>query len=96
MENKQLQALKSCELEMLKAFINVCERLGLRYYLLAALANVGLNLLMIPLWGVSGAALATLIAQVITTMVAPFFIRPLRRNSVLMLEAIFFRKMKKI
>ena len=54
----------------------------------AALANVALNVLFIPLWGASGAALASLAAQIITTMVIPFFIPALRENTMLMLEAI--------
>lgn len=57
-------------------------------YASAALSNVLLNLWLIPIWGASGAALASLAAQIITVMITPFFIKPLRRNSVLMLEAI--------
>lgn len=57
-------------------------------YIGAAIANVLLNLLLIPRWGASGAAAASLAAQIITTMVIPFFIPPLRENSILMLESI--------
>ena len=64
-------------------------------YVSAAIANVVLNILLIPIWGASGAALASLAAQIITTFVVPFFIKPLRRNSMLMLEAIFFKGIKK-
>lgn len=60
-------------------------------YVISALANVVLNVIFIPAWGASGAAVASLIAQVLTTMVVPFFIKPLRENSKMMLEAIFFR-----
>lgn len=60
-------------------------------YIISALANVILNLIFIPMWGASGAAVASLAAQVLTTMVVPFFIKPLRENSKMMLEAIFFR-----
>ena len=60
-------------------------------YLSAAASNVALNLLLIPRWGASGAALASLTAQIITTMVTPFFIKNIRRNSVLMLEAILLK-----
>ena len=60
-------------------------------YVISALANVVLNVIFIPVWGASGAAVASLIAQVLTTMVVPFFIKPLRENSKMMLEAIFFR-----
>jgi len=54
----------------------------------AAVVNVGLNLMFIPKWGANGAAVATLIAQLTTTMIAPFFIKGLRENSIMMVEAI--------
>ena len=60
-------------------------------YLSAAIANVILNCIFIPFWGASGAALASLIAQVITTLVVPFFIKDMRENSVMMLKAILFK-----
>lgn len=60
-------------------------------YVISALANVVLNVIFIPAWGASGAAVASLIAQVLTTMVVPFFIKPLRENSKMMVQAIFFR-----
>lgn len=63
----------------------------LHIYTTSALANIILNVIFIPMWGASGAAVASLIAQVLTTMVVPFFIKPLRENSKMMLEAIFFR-----
>ena len=75
----------------------VCENKGkyLKYiYALAALGNVALNLVFIPLWGAVGAALASLLTQILTTMVLPFFIKGLRRNSVLMLEAILLKGIK--
>ncbi len=60
-------------------------------YISAAVSNIILNFVCIPLWGAEGAALASLITQIITTMVAPFFIKDLRRNSVLMVEGICFK-----
>lgn len=60
-------------------------------YASAALSNVVLNLSFIPLWGASGAACASLVAQIVTTMVAPFFIKELRENSKMMIEAIFLK-----
>lgn len=64
-------------------------------YFSAAISNVILNIIFIPIWGASGAAVASLLAQIITTLVAPFFIKPLRENSILMLEAIVFKGIKK-
>ena len=72
----------------------VCENRQkyLKYiYISAALVNVGLNLLLIPIWGTIGAAVASLIAQVVTVMIAPFFIKDMRENSIMMLEAICFK-----
>ena len=63
-------------------------------YMSAAGANVLLNALLIPVWGTSGAAFASLMAQIITTMVTPFFIRQLRENSVMMVKAIFLQGIK--
>lgn len=39
----------------------------------------------------SFAALASLAAQILTTMVVPFFIKPLRRNSMLMVESLLLK-----
>jgi len=57
-------------------------------YFLAAVCNVILNFIFIPLWGASGAAVASLISQVLTSIILPLFIKGLKENSVLMLEAI--------
>ena len=60
-------------------------------YAAAAISNVVLNLIFIPSMKASGAALASLLAQIITTMVAPFFMPSLRENSVMMLEAVYLK-----
>lgn len=62
-------------------------------YLPAALSNVVLNLILIPIWGSVGAALASLMAQIITTLIVPLFIKDLRENSFLMIEAILLKDM---
>ena len=75
----------------------VCENQQkyLKYiYALAAVSNVGLNAVLIPNLGVNGAALASLITQVFTSIIFPCFIPKLRPNAKLMLEAICFRKIK--
>ena len=72
----------------------VCENKQkyLKYiYISAAFVNVVLNLLLIPIWGTIGAAVASLVAQVVTVMVVPFFIKDMRKNSIMMLEAICFK-----
>lgn len=72
----------------------VCENRQkyLKYlYISAAVLNVILNLALIPLWGASGAAAASLITQAATTILLPALIRPLRPNAKLMMDAITLR-----
>lgn len=59
----------------------------------AAIVNVVLNLLLIPLGGASGAALASLISQ-IATILFPVFIKDLRPNLKLMINAVLLRGIK--
>lgn len=69
----------------------VCENKQkyLKYiYAGAAGANVVINALLIPKWGPSGAAIASLITQMSTIIVFPAFIKELRPNVKLMIEAI--------
>ena len=64
-------------------------------YALAAITNILLNLILIPIWGGTGAALASLITQICTSLVYPLIFKPLRSNTILMLKAIslsFLRK----
>ena len=60
----------------------------------AAVANVVLNALLIPVWGASGAALASLLTQVSTIVIIPYFIKDMRPNVKLMLEAFFLREIR--
>ena len=59
-------------------------------YLGSAIVNVILNLVFIPLLGASGAAIASLAAQM-CTIILPLFIKPLRENTVLMIEAVMLK-----
>lgn len=71
----------------------VCEgqQRYLKYiYLSSALANVGLNALLIPRFGASGAAAASLVTQMVTVFL-PAGIRPLRPNARLMWDAVLLR-----
>lgn len=60
----------------------------------AAIMNVILNACMIPFWGASGAAAASLITQISTIFVFPVLIKDLRPNAKLMLEGILLQKLK--
>lgn len=63
-------------------------------YSAAAVCNVLLNYILIPFYGAAGAAIASLATQIITIIIIPFFIRGMRENSIMMVEAIFFRGLK--
>ena len=53
-----------------------------------ALCNVALNFALIPLWGVPGAAAASLITQIVTNVFTGFIIKPIRKNNILMLRGL--------
>lgn len=75
----------------------VCENKQryLKYmYFGAAVLNILLNLLMIPTWGAVGAAAASLITQVFTSIVIPYMIPAMRPNAKLMTEAFMLRKIR--
>ena len=63
-------------------------------YIPAVLINVGPNALLIPGMGAVGAALASLITQVFTSILLPLCIRELRPNAKLMLEAIMLKDIR--
>ena len=72
----------------------VCEdrQKYLKYmYLGAAVLNVLLNSLLIPRFGTSGAAMASLITQISTSIILPALFTGMRENSKLMLQAIFLK-----
>lgn len=57
----------------------------------AAIMNVIINALLIPVMGAVGAAVASLITQIFTSIVLPMFFKEMRPNVKLMLEAILLR-----
>lgn len=56
--------------------------------IIGAVSNAVLNLLMIPLWGICGAAFATLLTQIITNVLTGMIFRPLRENTRLIWDAL--------
>ncbi len=60
-------------------------------YLGAAILNVPLNALLIPMWGASGAAFASLITQIFTSIILPLCFKEMRPNAKLMLDAILLK-----
>lgn len=57
----------------------------------AAVSNVFLNLCLIPVWGASGAAFASLVTEILVSTVLPCFIKDMRPNVKLMLEALLLK-----
>ena len=64
-------------------------------YLASAIVNVGLNFVFIPILGATGAAIASLISQISTVFIVPFFMKDLRENSMLMVQAILFKGIRR-
>lgn len=62
-------------------------------YLGAAMTNVALNFLLIPQWGPSGAAAASLVTQISTILIFPMLIPELRPNVRLIMDAIRLKKL---
>lgn len=60
-------------------------------YAVAAGLNVIMNAIMIPVWGGAGAAMASLLTQISTTMIIPLFIKDLRPNTRLLVDAILLK-----
>ena len=52
-----------------------------------ALANVVLNLCLIPIWGAIGAAVASLFTQFFTNVVIGFLFKPIQRNNYFMIKS---------
>lgn len=63
-------------------------------YIASAALNVILNIFLIPSYGSVGAAVASLVAQISTTMIVPFFVKDLRENVKMMIEAIGLKGIK--
>lgn len=61
--------------------INIC----------GAITNVILNAVVIPIWGVMGAALTSLVTQIFTNVIVGFIIKPIRPNNKLMFLGMDFR-----
>lgn len=61
-------------------------------YVFAAAINIGLNVIFIPMWGAAGAAFASLITEISTSILLPLCIKEIRPNAKLMLEAIMLKE----
>ena len=63
-----------------------------KYYIFwGAIINFILNLVLIPKLGIEGAAVATLISQIVVALIAPLFYKETRVTVKHMIEAICFK-----
>jgi O-antigen/teichoic acid export membrane protein len=62
-----------------------------RYLSWGVVVNLVLNTILIPMWGIEGAAFATLVTQIVTAIIAPVFYKETRIHSKYVLEALFFK-----
>lgn len=65
-------------------------------YAISAGLNVVLNSLLIPSWGVMGAAFASLCTQIFANAILGFLMPPIRRNNILMLRGLDIRRIGRL
>ena len=59
-----------------------------KYYLgIGAIVNLVLNYVMIPIFGINGASIATLITQIVTSLLAPMMFKETRYHTLIVLRA---------
>ena len=63
-------------------------------YTIGAITNIVLNCFLIPVLGAEGAAFASLMTQVLTTILIPLFFKELRPNVKMILQAICLKGIK--
>lgn len=59
-----------------------------------AIANVILNTVLIPLIGINGAAVASLITQLFSNVIVGYIIKPIRPNNAIMVESLKMKYLK--
>lgn len=57
-------------------------------YMIASVANIFINYALIPVWGATGAAFASLITQILTSIVTPMLFKEMRPNVKLIFQSI--------
>jgi len=61
---------------------------------MGAITNVFLNYILIPMWGIEGAALATLLTQILSNLIYPSFLKTTRQYSRYAIDAILLRNIQ--
>lgn len=59
-----------------------------------AILNLILNYLLIPIWGIDGAAVATLVTQIFNSLIAPMLYKEIRVHTKIIAEAFLFKGIK--
>lgn len=67
------------------------QKYTINFVVLGVVLNGLLNYLLIPLLGISGAAIATLITQIFQVMICPIFFKETRECAKIMLDGILFK-----
>ena len=62
-----------------------------KYVIIGGIINLILNLLLIPALGINGAAIATLISQIVVALIAPLFYKETRISTKIMIEGILLK-----
>lgn len=67
-----------------------------KYYLgMGTTVNLVLNSILIPVWGIEGAAIATLITQIFTSLIAPMCFRETRQHTGIVMRSVRLYKIFK-
>ena len=77
-----------------RSFWLICEnkkRFVFIFSLIGAICNVAMNFIFIPIWGINGAAIATLITQILANFVVPFIFKETREYGKLVIEAVLLK-----
>lgn len=65
-----------------------------KYVIIGGIINLLLNLSLIPSLGINGAAIATLISQIVVALIAPLFYKETRVSTKIIIEGIFLKGIK--
>lgn len=77
-----------------RSFWLICEnkkRYVFIFSLIGAICNVAMNFMFIPIWGINGAAVATLITQILANFIIPLMFRGTREYGKTVLQALVLR-----
>ena len=80
-----------------KSFWLICEnkkKYVFIFSVIGAICNVSMNLMFIPIWGINGAAVATLITQILVNFIIPIMFKETREYGKCVLDALLLRNIQ--